>query len=130
MIEQSRGKGGITPHGERKSVELGMGSIHPMRINATGDTPHLSILNALIAGYDGTDIGPVIHVHFGGRGIHDYKTKVVNGYKALQICAENNIFVQLESHKHLNNIAGTDGMALAMCFLAEGLAILAGCRPS
>jgi methylmalonyl-CoA mutase cobalamin-binding domain/chain len=129
LIEQSRGKGGITPHGERKSVELGMGSIHPMRINATGDTPHLSILNALIAGYDGTDIGPVIHVHFGGRGIHDYKTKVVNGYKALQICAENNIFVQLESHKHLNNIAGTDGMALAMCFLAEGLAILAGLPP-
>ena len=73
--------------------------------------------------FDGTDIGPVIHVHFGGRGIHDYKTKVVNGYKALQVCAENNIYVQLDSHKHLNNIGGTDGMALAMCLLAEGLAI-------
>lgn len=126
LIEQSRGKGGITPYGERRLVELGGGSVHPMRINATGDTPHLSIINALIAGFDGTDIGPVIHVHFGGRGIHDYKTKVVNGYKALQICGENNIFVQIESHKHLNNIGGTDGMALAMCLLAEGLGVLAG----
>ncbi|MFZ7102770.1 MAG: cobalamin-dependent protein [Peptococcaceae bacterium] len=126
LIEQSRGKGGITPFGERKLVELGGGALHPMRINATGDTPHLSILNAFIAGFDGTDIGPVIHVHFGGRGIHDYKTKVVNGFKALEICAENNIFVQIESHKHLNNIGGTDGMALAMCMLAEGLGIIAG----
>lgn len=126
LIEQSRGKGGITPKGERELVLMGGGSRHPMRINATGDTPHLSIINALIAGFDGTDIGPVIHVHFGGRGIHDYKTKVVNGYKALQVCAENNIFVQLDSHKHLNNIGGTDGMALAMCLLAEGLAVHAG----
>ncbi|SDD48955.1 cobalamin-dependent protein [Sporomusa acidovorans] len=126
LIEQSRGKGGITPAGERKLVQLGGGSKHPMRINATGDTPHLSIINALIAGFDGTDIGPVIHVHFGGRGIHDYKTKVLNGYRALQICAENNIFVQTDSHKHLNNIGGTDGMALAMCLLSEGLAVLAG----
>nr|WP_227763863.1 hypothetical protein [Zhaonella formicivorans] len=76
--------------------------------------------------FDGTDIGPVIHVHFGGRGILDYRTKVLNGYKALQICAENNIFVQLDSHKHLNNIEGTDGMALSMCLLAEGMAVLAG----
>lgn len=129
LIEQSRGKGGITPLGERQLVELGGGAIHPMRINATGDTPHLSIINALIAGFDGTDIGPVIHVHFGGRGIHDYKTKVVNGYRALEICAESNMFVQIESHKHLNNIGGTDGMALAMCLLAEGLGILAGLPP-
>lgn len=128
LIEQSRGKGGITPGGEREFIQMGGGAKHPVRINATGDTPHLSILNALIAGFDGTDIGPVIHVHFGGRGIHDYKTKVVNGYKALQICAENNIYVQLDSHKHLNNIGGTDGMALAMCLLAEGLAIHA-CLP-
>lgn len=126
LIEQSRGKGGITPEGERIFTELGGGAKHPLRINATGDTPHLSIINALIAGFDGTDIGPVIHVHFGGRGIHDYKTKVLNGYKALQVCAENNIFVQTDSHKHLNNIGGTDGMALAMCLLAEGLAIHAG----
>lgn len=126
LIEQSRGKGGITPFGEREFVRLGGGAEHPVRINATGDTPHLSIINALIAGFDGTDIGPVIHVHFGGRGIHDYKTKVVNGYKALQICAENNIYTQLDSHKHLNNIGGTDGMALAMCLLAEGLAVHAG----
>lgn len=126
LIEQSRGKGGITPYGERQFIELGGGEKHPLRINATGDTPHLSIINSLIAGFDGTDIGPVIHVHFGGRGIHDYKTKVSNGYKALQICAENNIFVQTDSHKHLNNIGGTDGMALAMCLLAEGLAIHAG----
>lgn len=126
LIEQSRGKGGITPKGEREFVKMGGGSVHPIRINATGDTPHLSILNAFIAGFDGTDIGPVIHVHFGGRGIHDYKTKVINGFKALQICAENNIFVQLDSHKHINNIMGTDGMALAMCLLAEGLAVLAG----
>lgn len=126
LIEQSRGKGGITPAGERQFIELGGGANHPLRINATGDTPHLSIINSLIAGFDGTDIGPVIHVHFGGRGIHDYKTKVFNGYKALQICAENNIFVQTDSHKHLNNIGGTDGMALAMCLLAEGLAIHAG----
>ncbi|NPV43340.1 MAG: 2-methyleneglutarate mutase [Firmicutes bacterium] len=125
LIEQSRGKGGITPKGEREFVKMGGGSVHPIRINATGDTPHLSILNAFIAGFDGTDIGPVIHVHFGGRGIHDYKTKVINGFKALQICAENNIFVQLDSHKHINNIMGTDGMALAMCLLAEGLAVLA-----
>jgi methylmalonyl-CoA mutase cobalamin-binding domain/chain len=126
LIEQSRGKGGITPLGEREFVKLGGGSKHPMRINATGDTPHLSILNSFIAGFDGTDIGPVIHVHFGGRGIHDYKTKVVNGFKAIQVCAENNIFVQLDSHKHINNIEGTDGMALAMCLLAEGLAVLGG----
>jgi len=126
LIEQSRGKGGITPMGEREFVQLGGGSKHPMRINATGDTPHLSIINALIAGFDGTDIGPVIHVHFGGRGIHDYRTKVLNGYRALQICAENNISVQTDSHKHLNNIGGTDGMALAMCLLSEGLAVLAG----
>lgn len=126
LIEQSRGKGGITPAGERELVQMGGGSKHPIRINATGDTPHLSIINALIAGFDGTDIGPVIHVHFGGRGIHDYKTKVLNGYRALQICAENNIFVQTDSHKHLNNIGGTDGMALAMCLLAEGLGVLAG----
>ena len=126
LIEQSRGKGGITPMGEREFVQLGGGSKHPMRINATGDTPHLSIINALIAGFDGTDIGPVIHVHFGGRGIHDYRTKVLNGFRALQICAENNIHVQTDSHKHLNNIDGTDGMALAMCLLAEGLAVLAG----
>lgn len=126
LIEQSRGKGGITPAGEREFVQLGGGAKYPVRINATGDTPHLSIINALIAGFDGTDIGPVIHVHFGGRGIHDYKTKVANGYKALQICADNNIFVQTDSHKHLNNIGGTDGMALAMCLLAEGLAVHAG----
>jgi methylmalonyl-CoA mutase cobalamin-binding domain/chain len=126
LIEQSRGKGGITPQGEREFVKLGGGSKHPLRINATGDTPHLSILNAFIAGFDGTDIGPVIHVHFGGRGIHDYKTKVTNSFKAIQICAEHNIFVQLDSHKHLNNIGGTDGMALAMCLLAEGLAVLGG----
>jgi len=93
LIEQSRGKGGITPAGEREFVAMGGGSVHPVRINATGDTPHLSIINALIAGFDGTDIGPVIHVHFGGRGIKDYRTKIVNGFKALQICAENNIFV-------------------------------------
>lgn len=129
LIEQSRGKGGITPMGERELVKLGGGSVHPMRINATGDTPHLSILNAFIAGFDGTDIGPVIHVHFGGRGIHDYRTKVVNGYKAIQICAENGIYVQLDSHKHLNNIMGTDGMALAMCLLAEGMAVHAGLPP-
>lgn len=126
LIDQSRGKGGITPLGERQLVKLGGGARHPMRINATGDTPHLSILNALIAGFDGTDIGPVIHVHFGGRGIHDYRTKVLNGYRALEICADNNIFVQTESHKHLNNLDGADGMALAMCLLAEGLAVLAG----
>jgi len=126
LIEQSRGKGGITPLGEREFVKLGGGSVHPMRINATGDTPHLSILNAFIAGFDGTDIGPVIHVHFGGRGIHDYRTKVVNGYKALQICAECGIYVQIDSHKHLVNILGTDGMALAMCLLSEGLAVHAG----
>lgn len=47
---------------------MGGGFKHPVRINATGDTPHLSIINALIAGFDGTDIGPVIHVHFGERG--------------------------------------------------------------
>lgn len=129
LIEQSRGKGGITPKGEREYVQLGGGSIHPIRINATGDTPHLSIINALLAGFDGTDIGPVIHVHFGGRGINDYKTKVVNGYKAIQICAEHNMGVQLDSHKHLNNIGGTDGMALAMCWLAEGLAVHAGLDP-
>ncbi len=126
LIDQSRGNGGITPNGERDLVALGGGRRHPMRINATGDTPHLSIINALIAGFDGTDIGPVIHVHFGGRGIHDYRTKVLNGYRALEICADNNIFVQVESHKHLNNLDGTDGMALAMCLLAEGLAVLAG----
>lgn len=126
LIEQSRGKGGITPKGEREVVELGAGETHPMRVNATGDTPHLTIINSFIAGFDGTDIGPVIHVHFGGRGIHDYRTKVLNGYKALQVCADNNIFVQTDSHKHLNNLDGTDGMALAMCLLAEGLAIKAG----
>lgn len=130
LIEQSRGKGGITPAGERRFVELADGLKHPVRINATGDTPHLSIINAFIAGFDGTDIGPVIHVHFGGRGIHDYKTKVLNGYKALQVCADNNIFVQTDSHKHLNNIGGTDGMALAMCLLAEGLAVHAGLPPA
>ena len=123
LINQSRGKGGITPMGEREFIQIGGGSRHPLRINATGDTPHLSIINSLIAGFDGTDIGPVIHVHFGGRGIHDYRTKVVNGYKAIQVCADNNIFVQLDSHKHLNNIGGTDGMALAMCLLSEGLAV-------
>ena len=129
LIDQSRGKGGITPMGERELVALGGGRRHPMRINATGDTPHLSILSALIAGFDGTDIGPVIHVHFGGRGIHDYKTKVLNGYRALEVCADNNIFVQVDSHKHLNNLDGTDGMALAMCLLAEGLSVLAGLPP-
>lgn len=126
LIEQSRGKGGITPRGEREFVQMGGGSKHPIRINATGDTTHINILNALIAGFDGTDLGPVIHVHFGGRGIHDFKTKVVNGYKAIQICAENNIFVQLDTHKHINNIMGTDGMALAMCLLSEGLSVKAG----
>lgn len=125
LIEQSRGKGGITPEGEREVVGLGAGEKHPMRINATGDTPHLTIINAFIAGFDGTDIGPVIHVHFGGRGIHDYRTKVANGYKALEVCADNNIFVQTDSHKHLNNLDGTDGMALAMCLLSEGLAVKA-----
>lgn len=129
LIEQSRGKGGITPQGERELVQLGAGRIHPMRVNATGDTPHLTIINSFVAGFDGTDIGPVIHVHFGGRGIHDYKTKLDNGFKALEICADNNIYVQTESHKHLNNIGGTDGMALAMCLLAEGLAVLAGLPP-
>ncbi|MGL4209559.1 MAG: cobalamin-dependent protein, partial [Candidatus Adiutrix sp.] len=129
LIDQSRGKGGITPKGERDLVAMGGGTRHPMRINATGDTPHLSILNALIAGFDGTDIGPVIHVHFGGRGIHDYRTKVLNGFRALEICADNNMFVQVESHKHLNNLAGTDGMALAMCLMAEGLSVLAELPP-
>ena len=129
LIEQSRGKGGITPAGEREYVALGGGSKHPMRINATGDTPHLSVINAMIAGFDGTDIGPVIHVHFGGRGIHDYKTKVKNGFKTMEICAENKVAAQIESHKHLNNIGGTDGMALAMCLLAEGLAVHAKLPP-
>ena len=128
LIEQSRGKGGITPAGERDFVKLGGGSVHPIRINATGDTPHLSILNALIAGFDGTDIGPVIHVHFGGRGIQDYRTKVVNGYKALQICAENGMYVQLDSHKHLNNIMGTDGMALACAFWLKAWQCTPVCR--
>jgi methylmalonyl-CoA mutase cobalamin-binding domain/chain len=126
LIEQSRGKGGITPAGEREYVQKGGGAIHPMRINATGDTTYLNVLNALVAGFDGTDIGPVIHVHFGGRGIHDFRTKVEAGYKAIQICAENNMFIQLDTHKHINNIMGTDGMALAMCMLSEGLAVKAG----
>lgn len=126
LIEQSRGKGGITPIGEREFVQMGGGSVHPIRINATGDETHINILNGLIAGFDGTDIGPVIHVHFGGRGIHDFRTKVENGYKAIQICAENNIFAQLDTHKHINNIMGIDGMALAMCLLSEGLAVKAG----
>nr|WP_325186073.1 cobalamin-dependent protein [uncultured Oscillibacter sp.] len=126
LIEQSRGKGGITPKGEREFIQMGGGAKHPVRINATGDTAHINILNALIAGFDGTDIGPVIHVHFGGRGIHDFRTKVVNGYKAIQICGENNIFAQLDTHKHINNIGGTDGMAIAMCLLAEGLAAHGG----
>ncbi len=130
LINQSRGKGGITPRGEREYVEMGGGAVHPMRINATGDTTHLNVLNALVAGFDGTDIGPVIHVHFGGRGIHEFRRKVENGYKAIQICAENNIFAQLDTHKHINNIMGTDGMALAMCLLSEGLAIKAGLDPS
>ncbi len=126
LINQSRGKGGITPAGEREYVKLGGGSKHPMRINATGDTTYLNVLNAFVAGFDGTDIGPVIHVHFGGRGIHDFRSKVESGYMALQICAENNIFCQLDTHKHINNIMGTDGMALAMCMLSEGLAVKAG----
>lgn len=126
LIEQSRGKGGITPKGERELIQMGGGSKHPLRINATGDTAHINILNALIAGFDGTDIGPVIHVHFGGRGIHDFRTKVINGYKSIQICGENNIFAQLDTHKHINNIGGTDGMAIAMCLLAEGLAVHGG----
>lgn len=130
LIEQSRGKGGITPRGEREFVKMGGGSVHPIRINATGDETHINIINALIAGFDGTDIGPVIHVHFGGRGIHDFHTKVLNGYKAIQICAENNIFAQLDTHKHINNIMGTDGMALAMCLLSEGLAVKAGLDPA
>jgi len=130
LINQSRGKGGITPKGEREYVELGGGSVHPIRINATGDTTHLNVLNAFVAGFDGTDIGPVIHVHFGGRGIHEFRRKVENGYKAIQICAENNIFAQLDTHKHINNINGTDGMALAMCMLSEGLAVKAGLDPS
>ena len=126
LIEQSRGKGGITPKGEREFIQMGGGAKHPVRINATGDTAHINILNALIAGFDGTDIGPVIHVHFGGRGIHDFRTKVVNGYKAIQICGENNIFAQLDTHKHINNIGGTDGMGIAMCLLSEGLAVHGG----
>lgn len=126
LIEQSRGKGGITPKGEREFVQMGGGSKHPIRINATGDTTHLNVLNAFIAGFDGTDIGPVVHVHFGGRGIHDFRTKVISGHKALQICAENKIFCQLDTHKHINNIMGTDGMALAMILLSEGLAVKAG----
>ena len=97
-----------------------------MRINATGDTAHINILNGFIAGFDGTDIGPVIHVHFGGRGIHDFRTKVVNGYKSCIVCAENKIFAQLDTHKHINNIGGTDGMAIAMCLLSEGIATHAG----
>ncbi len=126
LIDQSRGKGGITPQGERDFIKLGGGKVHPLRVNSTGDTTHLNVLNALIAGFDGTDIGPVIHVHFGGRGIHDFRTKVVNGYKAIELCGENGIFAQLDTHKHINNIMGTDGMALAMCLLAEGLAVKAG----
>ncbi|MCD8141479.1 MAG: hypothetical protein LUE17_17225 [Planctomycetaceae bacterium] len=126
LIDQSRGKGGITPAGEREFVQMGGGAKHPIRINATGDTTHLNVLNALVAGFDGTDIGPVIHVHFGGRGIHDFRTKVVNGFKAIQLCGENGIFAQLDTHKHINNIMGTDGMALAMCLLAEGMAVKAG----
>ena len=126
LIEQSRGKGGITPKGEREFIQMGGGAKHPVRINATGDTAHINILNALIAGFDGTDIGPVIHVHFGGRGIHDFRTKVVNGYKAIQICGDNNIFAQLDTHKHINNIGGTDGMGIAMCLLSEGLAVHGG----
>ena len=126
LIEQSRGKGGITPKGEREFIQMGGGAKHPVRIDATGDTAHINILNALIAGFDGTDIGPVIHVHFGGRGIHDFRTKVVNGYKAIQICGENNIFAQLDTHKHINNIGGTDGMGIAMCLLSEGLAVHGG----
>ena len=126
LIEQSRRKGGVTPKGEREFIQMGGGAKHPVRINATGDTAHINILNALIAGFDGTDIGPVIHVHFGGRGIHDFRTKVVNGYKAIQICGENNIFAQLDTHKHINNIGGTDGMGIAMCLLSEGLAVHGG----
>ena len=126
LIDQSRGKGGITPKGEREFIQMGGGSKHPVRINATGDTAHINILNALIAGFDGTDIGPVIHVHFGGRGIHDFRTKVIGGYKACQICGETKIFAQLDTHKHINNIGGTDGMAIAMVLLSEGIATHAG----
>ena len=126
LIEQSRGKGGITPKGEREFIQMGGGAKHPVRINATGDTAHINILNALIAGFDGTDIGPVIHVHFGGRGIHDFRTKVGNGYKAIQSCGENNSLVELDPDKHINNIGGTDGMGIAMCLLSEGLAVHGG----
>ncbi len=126
LIDQSRGKGGITPKGEREFIQMGGGAKHPCRINATGDTAHLNILNGFIAGFDGTDIGPVIHVHFGGRGIHDFRTKVLGGYKACIVCAENKIFAQLDTHKHINNIGGTDGMAIAMCLLSEGIATHAG----
>ena len=55
LIEQSRGKGGITPKGEREFIQMGGGAKHPVRINATGDTAHINILNALIAGFAGTD---------------------------------------------------------------------------
>ena len=51
---------------------------------------------------------------------------MVNGYKAIQICGENKIFAQLDTHKHINNIGGTDGMAIAMCLLSEGLAVHGG----
>ena len=57
LIEQSRGKGGITPMGEREYVAMGGGARHPMRINATGDTPHLSVVNAFIAGLNGHRAG-------------------------------------------------------------------------
>ena len=64
--------------------------------------------------------------YFQGRGIHDFRTKVVNGYKSCIVCAENKIFAQLDTHKHINNIGGTDGMAIAMCLLSEGIATHAG----
>ena len=35
LIIQSRGKGGITPMGEREFIKLGGGAVHPLRINAT-----------------------------------------------------------------------------------------------
>ena len=98
-------------------------------VEVTLDWPNLAMLTDetknILDEVAASDV-PKIWFVFHGDCTQSHRCEADDREEALEICAENKMFVQIESHKHLNNIGGTDGMGLAMCLLAEGLGVLSG----
>ena len=70
------------------------------------------------SGFD-TDIGPIFMCTLEEGVSMTIKKKSLTGLR-LSRFVQKITFCPADSHKHINNIEGTDGMALP-CLLAEGL---------